>query len=93
MLSLERQRISSFEKSNLRRLAEREKLTLQTVLQSSAKKNVDAFSGKFGDRRLVGRSDSGWQQSESSGTAELQINLLFTVHSPSLIDIIIMEQL
>ena len=86
MLSLENhQRVSSFEKSNLRRLAEREKLTLQTVLHSFWEKILTHFlenleTDDWGEAQTVG-----WQQWESSGgTAELQINLLFTVHSPSL---------
>ena len=91
MLSLENHhRVSSFEKSNLRRLAEREKLTLQTVLQSSVRaedwtKILTHFLENLETDDWGEAQTAGWQQwGSSGGTAELQINLLFTVHSPSL---------
>ena len=69
MLSLERQRISSFEKSNLRRLAAREKLTLQTVLQ---RKMLTHFLENLETDDWSGaQTAAGGNRGGSSSTAEL----------------------
>ena len=56
---------------------------VNSFAQICQEKNVDAFSGKFGDRRLGtgAQTAAGGNRGGSSSTAELWINLLFTVHT------------
>ena len=75
----------------------------QTDVRQECAKNLDAFYGKISEtddwhpvrQKLWVDSRLGWQQWKSSGSAEHQIKLLFTVHSCllSIFQINIMGQL